>query len=210
MISSLTGEIQHVAIDNAVIEVGGVGYVFAASPNTLSALHIGQQVTVQTLLLIRDDNPVLYGFSTADERVIFETMMSVSGIGPRIALAVLSVFDPDEVRQHIDQQDDKAFTKVPGIGAKSARRIILELSGKLVPREAPDNLGVKTSQSAEPLWQDQVHQALIGLGWNEKDATKGIEQALEADPELASSTDVSAALRATLRNLGEGQTRQRL
>lgn len=209
MISSLTGEIQHVAVDNAVIDVGGVGYVFSASPNTLSTLRTGQQLTIQTLLLIRDDNPVLYGFGTADEREIFEVMMSVSGIGPRIALAVLSVFDPDEVRQHIDQQDDKAFTQVSGIGPKSARRIILELSGKLVPREDTDQ-STKPSRSEQPVWREQVHQALIGLGWNEKDATKGIDEALELDTELASSADVSAALRATLRNLGEGQTRQRL
>lgn len=209
MISSLTGEIQHIGTENAVITVGGVGYVFSASPNTLSALRLGQDVSIQTLLLIRDDNPVLYGFSTADEREIFETMMTVSGIGPRIALAVLSVFHPDEVRQHIDQQDDKAFTKVPGIGPKSARRIILELSGKLVPREEPDSPKTRSTRGGEPAWQEQVQQALIGLGWNEKDALKGIQHAIQADPELAHSTDVSAALRATLQNLGEGQTRQR-
>lgn len=210
MISSLTGEIQHIAADNAVIAVGGVGYVFSASPNTLSALRSGQDVTIQTLLLIRDDNPVLYGFGTAEEREVFEIMMTVSGIGPRIALAVLAVFDPDEVRQHIDQQDDKAFTKVPGIGPKSARRIILELSGKLVPREDPETMSGQAPGRGEPVWKDQVQQALMGLGWNEKDSAKGIDQALEADPELAGSTDVSAALRATLRNLGEGHTRQRL
>ena len=167
-------------------------------------------MTVQTLLMIRDDDPVLFGFGTADEREIFETMMTVSGIGPRIALAVLSVFDPDEVRQHIDQQDDKAFTKVPGIGPKSARRIILELSGKLVPRDEPDQPSTTSSRRHEPTWKDQVQQALIGLGWNEKDALKGIANALETNPDLAESPDVSAALRATLQNLGEGQRRQRL
>ncbi len=209
MISSLNGEIQHIGTDSAVIDVGGVGYVFSASPTTLSTLRLGQDLRVQTLLLIRDDNPVLYGFGTADEREIFETMMTVSGIGPRIALAVLSVFHPDEVRQHIDQQDDKAFTKVPGIGPKSARRIILELSGKLVPREEPEVSETRATRGTELVWKDQVQQALIGLGWSEKDALKGIEQAVDRDPELVNSTDVSAALRATLQNLGEGQTRQR-
>lgn len=209
MISSLIGEIQHIDTEQAVIEVGGVGYVFSASPTTLSALRLGHEVRVQTLLLIRDDNPVLYGFGTVDEREIFETMMTVSGIGPRIALAVLSVFHPDEVRQHIDQQDDKAFTKVPGIGPKSARRIILELSGKLVPREEPDAPQRQRTSGAEPAWKDQVQQALIGLGWHEKDARRGIESAIDNDPALAHSTDVSAALRATLQNLGDGQTRQR-
>lgn len=210
MISSLTGEIQHIGTDSAVIEVGGVGYAFSASPNTLSALRRGAHTTLQTQLLIRDDNPVLYGFATADEREIFEVMMTVSGIGPRIALAVLSVFEPDEVRHHIDQQDDKALTKVPGIGPKSARRIILELSGKLVPREDPDQPGTKKTGRLEPVWKEQVQQALIGLGWNEKDATKGIERTLETTPELADSNDISAALRATLQHLGDGQTRQRL
>lgn len=208
MISSLTGEIQQVAVDSAVITVGGVGYVFAASPNTVSALRIGQETTVQTLLMIRDDTPVLYGFGTADEREIFETMMTVSGIGPRIALAVLSIFSPDEVRNHINQQDDKAFTQVPGIGPKSARRIILELSGKLVPREDSDGTGAKTSGTGQPAWQEQVEQALVGLGWKEKDAAKGIAQAIKADPSLVASTNVSDALRASLQNLGDGQTRQ--
>src|SRR5699024_2904835 len=100
MISSLTGEIQEVAVDSAVIAVGGDGYLFAASTNTVSALRIGQETTVLTLLLIRDDNPVLYVFGTADEREIFEIMMTVSVIGPRIALAVLSIFEPDQVRRH--------------------------------------------------------------------------------------------------------------
>ena len=209
MISSLTGEIQHIGTENAVITVGGVGYVFSASPTTLSALRLGQDVTVQTLLMIRDDNPVLYGFGTADEREIFETMMTVSGIGPRIALAVLSIFHPDEVRQHIDQQDDKALTKVPGIGPKSARRIILELSGKLVPRETSDAPEARATGGKQPVWKDQVQQALIGLGWNEKDALKGIQHAIDNAPDLAQSTDISAALRATLQNLGDGQTRQR-
>src|SRR5690625_2318824 len=163
MISSLTGEMQHIGLDNAVSNVAGVGYVFSASPNTLSTLRLGNEITLQTLLLIREDNPVLYGFGTADEREIFETMMTVSGIGPRIALAVLTVFDPDEVRQHIDQQDDKALTKVPGIGPKSARRIILKLSGKLVPREEAQTDAPTASRKQEPVWKDQVQQALIGL-----------------------------------------------
>lgn len=206
MISSLTGEIQHIGTEHAVISVNGVGYLFSASPNTLSALRLGTEVTVQTLLQIRDDNPVLYGFGTGDEREIFETMMTVSGIGPRIALAVLSTFAPDEVRQHIDQQDDKALTKVPGIGPKSARRIILELSGKLVPREAPDQ-PTQPGKNRGPVWQEQVLQALIGLGWNEKDAAKGIERVLEDQPDLHTSENVSAALRATLQHLGQSQIR---
>lgn len=210
MISSLTGEIQHIGTEKAVIIVHGVGYVFSASPTTLSTLRLGNSVTVQTLLMIRDDNPVLYGFGTADEREIFETMMTVSGIGPRIALAVLSTFEPDDVRHHIDQQDAKAFTKVPGIGPKSARRIILELSGKLVPRETSDEKNPQATTNSQPAWHEQVLQALLGLGWNEKDALKGIEYALAQHPDLATSTDISAALRATLQNLGEGQTRQRL
>src|SRR5699024_6198531 len=172
MISSLTGEIQHIGTDKAVIQVAGVGYVFSASPNTLSALRLGSEMTVQTLLMIRDDDPVPFGCGCADEREIFGTMMTVSGIVPRIALAVLSVFDPDEDRQHIDQLDDKAFTKVPGIGPNSARRIILELSGNLVPRDKPDQPSTTSSRRHEPTWKDQVQQALIGLGWNEKDALK--------------------------------------
>src|SRR5699024_12153048 len=112
-------------------------------------------------------------FSQAYERETFDDMISVSSIGPRIALAVLSVFNPDEVRQYIDQQDDKAFTKVPGIGPKSARRIILDLSGKLVPREEAET-ATKSSRSGEPIWKEQVHQALTGLVWKEKDAARGI------------------------------------
>src|SRR5699024_2632278 len=164
------------------------------------------ETTVQTLLLMRDDNPVLYGIGTADERGIFEIMMTVSGIGPRIALAVLSIFEPDQVRRHISEQDDKAFTQVPGIGPKSARRIILELSGKLVPREE-EGSETKTV-TGQPVWQEQVQQALSGLGCNEQDSAKCTAQPTKADPGLAASANASDALRASLQNLGDGQTRQ--
>ncbi|WP_136089535.1 Holliday junction branch migration protein RuvA [Auritidibacter ignavus] len=209
MISSLTGVVEYLGVDAAVLNVNGVGYTFFATPQTLATLRVEDQARVLTELIVREDAMTLYGFRSRDEREIFTTMLTISGIGPRIALAVLAVYAPEEVRRAVAQDDDKAFTQVPGIGAKTARRIILELSGKLVPTEDPEQPGRPSGATPgnDPVWQEQVHEALTGLGWTDKDATKALKSTLEHEPELRESQDVSQVLRATLRHLGQGQRR---
>lgn len=203
MISSIRGEVLHVALDHAVVEVSGFGLEVTATPQTLAELRVGAEARLQTSFVPRqDDAPLLFGFADAGEREIFTTLLSISGVGPRLALAVLSVHSPAEVRQAIAESDTAAFTKVPGIGKKTAQRILLELAGKLViePVEASAD-----PAAAQPAPEDQtvvqVREALTSLGWTEKDARSAVEKVLKAEPELAGQ-EVAVVLRHTLRSLG--------
>lgn len=132
MIASLTGRVAQVGLDHTVIDVNGFGMLVHATARTLSKLRTGEEATVLTTMIVREESMTLYGFSEPAEREVFDMMLSVSGIGPRIALAVLSVHTAAEVERAVATGDDKAFTKVPGIGPKGARRIVLELAGKLI------------------------------------------------------------------------------
>lgn len=200
MIASVTGEVRFVGATQAVVEVSGFGIEVQASPHTLAGLRTGATVHLHTAYIARkDEAPLLFGFAGADEKEVFTVMLGVSGVGPRTALAAVSVLGPDETRRAIATGDDKAFTAVPGIGPKSARRIVLELADKLVlpePKESP------AAQPRMQVWREQVMDALVGLGWSEKDATRGIDDALETQPELADSGNVPEILRAVLSWLG--------
>lgn len=206
MISSLTGTVEHVGLNQAVLNVSGVGYLFSATPQTLATLREEQQGRVLTSMVVREESMTLFGFATSDEREIFEIMMGVSGVGPRTALAVLAVHAPDAVRWAVANDDEKAFTKVSGIGPKGARRILLELTGKLAPVEAPSPMPSVDSASADQEWMDQVVGGLTGLGWNDKDAQKALEVTMRDEPELAETKDVSRVLRATLSRLGRDRS----
>ena len=128
MIASLTGHVTHVGLESVILDVNGFGMLVRATARTLSNLRTGSTATLLTSMIVREDSMTLYGFAEPAEREVFEMMLSVSGIGPRIALAVLSVHTATEVERAVATGDDKAFTKVPGIGPKSARRIVLELA----------------------------------------------------------------------------------
>lgn len=207
MISSLTGTVDHVGLHQVVLNVSGVGMLVHATPHTLAGLRLGETGTVHTSLVVREDSLTLYGFGTPDEREVFEVLLGVSGIGPRLALAVLAVHTPEAVRVAASGGDDKAFTKVPGIGPKGARRMILELADKLVPTGTEESgSGPAAPTPAAAPWTDQVLEALTGLGWSEKDAEKAVISTLAHQPELEEAGDVGAVLRATLRHLGQGQT----
>ncbi|MUN62784.1 Holliday junction branch migration protein RuvA [Kocuria sediminis] len=199
MIASITGQVEHVGLTTAVVAVGGFGVQVQATPETLSGLRIGGEVRLDTAYVARkDESPLLFGFRSPAEREVFEIMLGVSGVGPRTALAVLSVLGPDDVHRAIAQGDAKAFTTVPGIGPKGARRIMLELADKLI---VPDRPAPAAAAPVEP-WREQVLEALVGLGWNEKDAARGIADALAGREELSASGDVSAILRTVLAWLG--------
>ncbi|WP_218219861.1 Holliday junction branch migration protein RuvA [Nesterenkonia sp. Act20] len=201
MISSIRGDVLHIGADHAVVEVSGFGLHVSATPKTLGDLRPGTEAKLHTSFVPRqDDAPLLFGFSELAERVIFTTLVAISGIGPRMALAVLAVHTPAEVHRAIAESDTAAFTKVPGIGKKTAQRILLELAGKLVidQPEAPE--GASTGP-AEPEVAAQVREALVSLGWIERDARTAVEKLLVAEPELAQA-DVSTVLRQALRSLG--------
>ncbi len=207
MISSLSGTVESVGLNHAVINVAGFGMQFSATPQTISHLHVGASGRVLTTMVVREDSMTLYGFATADEKEVFEVLIGVSGVGPRLALAVLAVHDPETVRVAASSGDDKTFTRVPGIGPKGARRIVLELADKLVPTGAPVPGGAEEADaSMAPDWLDQVLEALTSLGWTEKDADKALKDTLRHEPELEESADVATVLRATLRHVGQGQS----
>lgn len=208
MIASLSGTVEHVALDRAVIAVGGFGVQFSATPQTLATLHEGRTGSVQTHLVVKEDALTLFGFADRHEREVFEVLITANGVGPRLALAVLSVHHPEAVRRAVTEEDEKALTRVPGVGPKLARKIIVELSGRLTPTGeqvlAPEEPAA--SETPEAAWHADVVQAMTGLGWSEKEALKAVEATVAARPELDEARDVAALLRATLRDVGTAGT----
>lgn len=203
MIAAVRGEVLHKGLSTVVVDVHGLGLEVQVTPLTLSGLHIGREATLATSYVARkDDSPLLFGFADTQEKEVFETMLGVSGVGPRTALAVLATLGPDDVRAAIASGDPKAFTAVPGIGPKGAKRIVLELADKLVPADAPQTSSPSPAEPALPVWRIQVTEALVGLGWNEKDASQAIDDALVGREELAESGDVAVILRTVLAWLG--------
>lgn len=199
MIASVTGTVQAVRLDGAVVEVGGVGMLVQATPTTLAGLRLGQQATLHTSLVVREDSLTLYGFTDADEREVFEVLQTVSGVGPRLALSMLAVHSPDGLRRAVVDEDFGALQRVPGIGRKGAQRIVLELGDRLgAPAPAPG------TRAAAPVGdhRDQVVEALVGLGWQAKTAQDAVATVLDGSTEPVGAAEVSGLLRAALRTLG--------
>jgi holliday junction DNA helicase RuvA len=207
VISHLDGIVCAIAPEGAVIEVGGVGLLVQATPGTLAGLRTGERARVATSLVVREDALTLYGFASDDERDVFELVQTCSGVGPRLALAMLASFSPDGLRQAIASEDVAALTRVPGIGRKGAQRIVLELAGRLGSPAAPAGVlgpppGAGTAAGGAGRWRDQVRAGLVNLGWPARDAEQAIA-AVAADLAATPSgdVDVSVALRAALRKL---------
>jgi holliday junction DNA helicase RuvA len=205
LISFLRGTVAHVGLSTAVIDLNGAGMSVNATPQTLSRLRTGEEGQLFTSLIVREDSLTLFGFASDDEREVFDILLSVSGVGPRLALAVLAVHDPEAIRVAAHTGDSKTFTKVPGIGPKVAGRIVLELAGKLVPHGTAGSANAPTA--AEAAWKPQVVAALTSLGWSEKDASSSIDKALADDPEVSFRGNVPEILRTTLRWLGQDGAR---
>ncbi|MDD1477446.1 Holliday junction branch migration protein RuvA [Arthrobacter sp. H16F315] len=206
MISFLRGTVAHVGLSSAVIDLNGAGMSVNATPQTLSRLRAGEEGKLFTSLIVREDSLTLFGFASDEERAVFDILLSVSGVGPRLALAVLAVHEPETIRVAAHSGDGKAFTKVPGIGPKVAGRIVLELAGKLVPHGTAADAPAPAA-SSESVWKPQVVAAMTSLGWSEKDATSSIDKSLADSPELADRGNVAEILRATLRWLGQDGAR---
>jgi Holliday junction DNA helicase RuvA len=202
VIAHLDGTVSEVAPDGAVIDVGGVGLLVQCTPGTLARLRPGERARVATSLVVREDALTLYGFASADERSTFELVQTASGVGPRLALAMLAVFTPDGLRRAVAAEDITALMKVPGIGRKGAQRIVLELAGRL---GAPGDLSAAVGPvgaAAAAAWHDQVRAGLVSLGWQAREADQAIAL---VEPEVAGedgAVDVPTALRAALRVLG--------
>jgi Holliday junction DNA helicase RuvA len=195
VIAFVRGEVAAVTLTSAVVEVGGVGLEVMCTPNTLATLRTGQTALLPTSMVVREDSLTLFGFADEDEKQVFELVQTASGVGPKLAQAMLAVLTPDAIRRAVAGDDVRTLTSVPGIGQKGAQRIILELK---------DRIGVSVAASGggapmlvEP-WRDQVQQGLVGLGWSAKDADKAVEAVSE---QAGEQPDVAALLRAALRTL---------
>lgn len=172
MIAQLTGTVRHLTTEKVVLEVGGVGYAISLTPRTSLQIVMGSALTLSTTLVVREDSLTLFGFLDPHERDIFETLQSVSGIGPKVALAITGSLTPDELAHAIAAEDVKTIEKVPGIGKKGAQRLILELKGKLVSDVAPQMI------SAHHGMRDQLLAALTGLGFSAKESDIAINASI--------------------------------
>jgi holliday junction DNA helicase RuvA len=195
VIASIRGEVIDIALDHVVIEAAGVGYKVLTTPATLATLRRGTEARLITAMIVREDSMTLYGFAEADSRDLFSTLLSVSGVGPKIGLATLAVYDAPTLRQALADGDVAALIRVPGIGKRGAERMVLELRDKIGHLPTAGAGGIGGGHAVRGL----VVEALVGLGF-------GIKQAEEAtDKVLAEDNDAttSSALRAALSMLGK-------
>ncbi len=198
MIAFVRGQVADVGLTSAVVEVGGIGLELMCTPGTLATLRPGHSATLPTSMVVREDSLTLFGFVDEDERSTFELVQTASGVGPKLAQAMLAVLSPEDLRTAVAHEDVKTLTRVPGIGQKGAQRIILELR---------DRIGSPTGSSgpvAAPVlqaeWRGQVQQGLVGLGWSTKEADKAVEAVSD---QAGDAPDVGALLRAALQALSK-------
>lgn len=200
MIASLTGEVLTARLDSVVVEVGGVGLLVHTTPATAASARVGERMRLATALVVREDSLTLFGFADDDERALFEQVQTVSGVGPRLALAMLAVHPPQHLSRAIANGDVASLTKVPGIGKKGAERIVLELRDKVVAPGASTSPADAPSAATTPAGDSQVAEALIGLGWSAKQAEDAVAKvAVRPEAEGASTPTL---LRLALRELG--------
>ena len=196
MISLVNGIVRSIHLDKAVIEVGGVGLSISITGPTSAQLHLGAAAQLFTSLVVREDSLTLFGFLDEESRDTFELVQTVSGIGPKVALAIMGAHSSDSLARAIAQEDIKAIEKVPGIGRKGAQRLILELKGKI-----SDLGGAERIQSHQPIWREQLTSALVSLGFTAKDSDQAINSVLASYSESgidASTLELSELLKATL------------
>ncbi|GGV33329.1 Holliday junction ATP-dependent DNA helicase RuvA [Actinomadura cremea] len=199
MIAFVSGEVAAAGPDGAVIDVHGVGLAVQCTPATLAGLRVGDQARVPTSLVVREDSLTLFGFADDDERTVFELLQTASGVGPRLALAMLAVHTPNALRRAMAAEDLTALTKVPGIGKKGAQRIVLELKDRLGGPVGDGADEVRAPAKAEP-WREQVQMGLVNLGWSAKDADAAVD-AVAADLDGGETPPVAALLKSALKKL---------
>ncbi|WP_353810061.1 Holliday junction branch migration protein RuvA [Agromyces sp. SYSU T00194] len=199
MISSLSGTVLAASGGTVVIDVGGVGFQVATTPALALSSREGERLRVHTALIVREDALALFGFATREEIEVFDLLIGVTGVGPKSALGVLSALSPDQVAHAVANEDDAAFRKVSGIGPKTAKLIVVSLTGKLVVT-AP----VAAVPTVRATAGDDVLAALTGLGWPERQAQQALEETLDEASD-ADAASVPVLLRLTLARLGPAQ-----
>ncbi|WP_314129194.1 Holliday junction branch migration protein RuvA [Schaalia odontolytica] len=200
MISILRGTVASVGLDYIDLLVGGIGFRVHVTPAFAQGAKRDQEMTVFTSMIVREDSMTLYGFDSVDGRDVFTKLLSVSGIGPKIALAALAVLHPDDLRRAVRDQDLAALQRIPGVGKKSAQRMALEIGDKLgTPAALPGAQAGLAPAPTEDAVASEVRAALVSLGWTEAQAAKAIEKL------AGSGLGASDMLRAALVTLGGGR-----
>ncbi len=200
MISILRGTVACVGLDYIDLLVGGIGFRVHVTPAFAQGAKRDQEMTVFTSMIVREDSMTLYGFDSVDGRDVFTKLLSVSGIGPKIALAALAVLHPDDLRRAVRDQDLAALQRIPGVGKKSAQRMALEIGDKLgTPAALPGAQAGLAPAPTEDAVASEVRAALVSLGWTEAQAAKAIEKL------AGSGLGASDMLRAALVTLGGGR-----
>lgn len=191
MIASISGEISQLLDGQVVVNVGGIGLLVNVTQDHCLACRLGQKKAFHTYLVVREDLLAIYGFETTEERELFIHLISVAGVGPKIALAALSALSPEAVRRAIAADQPEVFARVPGIGKKTAQKIILDLQGKVQPMEPLEAVSRMGEVDAE------VMEALTALGYSIVEAQSAL-QSLGKDEE----GDAEARLRKALQFFG--------
>jgi holliday junction DNA helicase RuvA len=208
MIAFVAGRVASIAPDSVVVEVGGFGLQVYCAPTAISRVRVGEPARFATSLVVREDSLTLYGFADDDERMVFELLQTATGVGPRLAQAMLGVHPPAALRRAVATDDFDTLSLVPGIGRKTAQRIVLELKDKLAGATLSDDF-VVLANGGSAGWRESVHGALLGLGYSVReadDALLGIAGDADAMMATGDSPDVGALLRLALRALGGART----
>ncbi|MFE2420238.1 Holliday junction branch migration protein RuvA [Streptomyces hokutonensis] len=202
MIAFVSGTVAALAPDAAVVEVGGVGMAIQCTPNTLSTLRLGKPAKLATSLVVREDSLTLYGFVDDDERQIFELLQTATGVGPRLAQAMLAVHTPDALRRAVAAGDEKALMAVPGIGKKGAQKLLLEFKDRLgAPVGTAPAIGAPVTSG----WRDQLHAALIGLGYATREADEAVAAVAPQAEAAEGAPQVGQLLKAALQTLNRAR-----
>ncbi len=202
MIEFLRGKIADIGINRIVMDVNGVGYVVSVSEGTLSLMPgIGEEAKIYTFMSVREDGVSLYGFPSYDDLSVFRLLITVSGVGPKGALAILSVLNPDDLRFAILSGDSAAIAKAQGIGKKTAERVIIDLKDKVSAEDTVKSAldGVPLSKSGKSGARDEAVEALVTLGYSSSEAHKAVKEVAAALGDDAGSDEL---LRAALKVIG--------
>ncbi|HET7725373.1 MAG TPA: Holliday junction branch migration protein RuvA [Propionibacteriaceae bacterium] len=200
MIASVTGQVSAVGATWAVVTVGGLGLRLLCTPSTCAGLRTGQEATLATSLVVREDSLTLYGFADDAGRELFELVQTATGVGPKLALAIVSVLSPDDFRTAIATENLATLSSVPGIGRRGAQRLVVELKDKVAALGSYDSPAARPS--LPPVWREQVRLGLEGLGWSGRDAEAAcdrVQPLADEDPTLG----VASLMRAALRTLAK-------
>lgn len=191
MIAQLRGTVLEVRLNLITLDVNGVGYEIIVAPELAASTSVGSSISIYTSLVVREDAWTLYGFDSNEAKTLFQQLQSVTGIGPKVASALLSVYGPSDLTSAIANQDNSALEKVPGIGKKVASRIILELKDKF-------GGAYKAKDSLSGPWRSQILGALTGLGYATKDAEMALDSAVQTLGRTPSESDLPEILKLAL------------